>query len=84
MLKQGENLLWDYFKISNEDVSIAVCIFCKKNLSRRSKDPHKMTTTTNLCRSQSGFGKILASAYPYFLIKMVLFHFINNSIIAEM
>ena len=50
--KQGENPLWDYFKISNKDVSIAVCILCKENLSRGSKDPHKMTTTTNLCQSQ--------------------------------
>ena len=46
MPKQGENPLWDYFEISNEDVNKAVCILCKKNLSRGSKDPHKMTTIT--------------------------------------
>ena len=44
MPKQGENPLWNYFKISNEDVTKAVCILCRKNLSRGSKDPHKMTT----------------------------------------
>ena len=47
MPKQGENILWDYFKIGNEDVSKAVCILCQNNLSRGSKDPHKMTTTNN-------------------------------------
>ena len=47
MPKQGENSLWDYFKISNEVVSKAVCILCKKNLSRKTKDPHKITTTTS-------------------------------------
>ena len=57
MPKQGKNPLWDYFKISNEDVSIAVCILCKNSLSRGSKDPHKMTTTTNLCQS-FGFSKV--------------------------
>ena len=31
MAKQGENPLWDYFKISNEDASKAVFILCKKN-----------------------------------------------------
>ena len=36
MIKQSENSLWDYFKISNEDVSKAVCILCKKNLSKGS------------------------------------------------
>ena len=53
MSKQGKNPLWDYFKISNEDVSKAVCILCKKNLSRGRKDPHKMTITTNLSPSFS-------------------------------
>ena len=57
MTKQGENPL--YFKISNEDVSKAVCILCKKNLSRGCKDPHKMTTTTNLWKN-SGFSTSLA------------------------
>ena len=33
MFKQGENPLWDYFKISNEDVSKAVCILCKVTLA---------------------------------------------------
>ena len=56
MPKQGKNPLWDYFKISNEDVGIAVCILCKNSLSRGSKDPHKMITT-NLCRS-FGFSKV--------------------------
>ena len=38
--------------------------FAKNNLSRGSKDPHKMTITTNLCQSQSfGLGKV-ASAHP--------------------
>lgn len=45
MPKKSDNPLWDYFKVSDEDVSKAVCILCKKNLSRGSKDPHKMTTT---------------------------------------
>ena len=45
MPKQGENPLQDYFKVSNEDVNKTVCILCNKNLSRGSKDPHKMTTT---------------------------------------
>ena len=51
MSKQGENPLWDYFKISDEDVKKAVCILCKKNLSRGGRNPHKMTTTTTLCLS---------------------------------
>ena len=60
MPKQSKNPLWDYFKISYEDVRIAVCILCKKNLSRWSKDPHKMTTTTNLFQSFSqSFGTSL-------------------------
>ena len=49
MPRQCENPLWDYFKISNEDVSKVVCIFCKKNLSRESKDPYKTTTKANFC-----------------------------------
>ena len=61
MLKQGENSLWDYSKISNEDVGKAVCIRFKKNLSRESKDCCKMTT--NPCQS-FGFGKILDLAHP--------------------
>ena len=65
MLKQGENPLWDYFKISNEDASKAVCILCKKNLSRGSKDFHKMTTTTNFCRS-FGFGTSLVLVIAIF------------------
>ena len=62
MPKQGENPLWDYFKINNEDVSKAVCILYKKTLSRGSKDPHKMITTTNLCQN-SGFGTFLILTY---------------------
>ena len=56
MPKQGENPLWDYFKISNEDVSIAICILCKNNLSRGSKDPHKPKLQL---RQNSGFGTSL-------------------------
>ena len=57
--EQGENPLWDYFKISNEGVSKTVCILCEKNLSKRSKDPHEVTTTaTNFCRN-FGFGTSL-------------------------
>ena len=63
MPKQGENHLWGYFKISNEDASKAVCKLCKKKLSRGSKDPHKMTTTTN--------HKAEASAHPYFIRLLV-------------
>ena len=28
--KESANPLWDYFKISEEDVSKTMCIFCKK------------------------------------------------------
>ena len=38
MPKQGENPLWDYFKISNEDVSKAVCILCKKDFINREQE----------------------------------------------
>ena len=44
MPKESKNPLWNYFKISNENVSESVSILCKKNLSRGGKDPHKMTT----------------------------------------
>ena len=64
MPKQGEKRSWDYFKISNKDVSIAFCILPKNNLSKGSKDPHKMTTTTNLCRSQScGLGEVASEKF---------------------
>ena len=57
MPKQGKNPLQNYFKISIEDVSIAVCILCRKNLSRGSKDPHKPSQN---CQSQSfSFGTSL-------------------------
>ena len=39
MLKQGKNPLWDYFKISNENISIAVCIRCKKDFIKRKQNP---------------------------------------------
>jgi hypothetical protein len=45
MPKKSNNPVWDYFKVNDEDASKAVCILCKKNLSRGSKDPHKMSTT---------------------------------------
>ena len=45
MPAQNDNLLWDYSKVNNEDVSKAVCMLCKKNLSRGCKDPLKISTT---------------------------------------
>ena len=39
MPKQSGNPLWDYFKVNDEDASKAVCILCKKSLSRGSKEP---------------------------------------------
>ena len=40
-----KNPLWNYFKVSDEDVGKAICILCKKILSRGSKDAHNMSTT---------------------------------------
>ncbi|XP_065680644.1 zinc finger BED domain-containing protein 4-like [Hydra vulgaris] len=42
---ESKNPLWNYFKVSDEDVGKAICILCKKILSRGSKDAHNMSTT---------------------------------------
>jgi uncharacterized phage-associated protein len=42
---RSKNPLWNYFKVSDEDVGKAICILCKKTLSRGSKDAHNMSTT---------------------------------------
>ena len=47
-MPKTSNPIWDYFKVKEDDISKAVCILCKKNLSRGSKEPHKMTTTNLL------------------------------------
>nr|XP_047145523.1 zinc finger BED domain-containing protein 4-like [Hydra vulgaris] len=42
---RSKNPLWNHFKVSDEDVGKAICILCKKILSRGSKDAHNMSTT---------------------------------------
>ncbi|XP_047124279.1 zinc finger BED domain-containing protein 6-like [Hydra vulgaris] len=47
---RSKNPLWNYFKVSDEDVAKyadgkAICILCKKILSRGSKNAHNMSTT---------------------------------------
>lgn len=41
----SKNIIWDYFTVCESDKSKAICIFCKKMLSRGSTDPHKQTLT---------------------------------------
>ena len=41
----SKNIIWDYFKVCDIDKSKAICIVCKKILSRGSADPHKQTIT---------------------------------------
>lgn len=44
-LASNRSIIWDYFKEYENDRSKAICIICKKILSRGSSDPHKQTTT---------------------------------------
>ena len=73
MPKKSGNPLWDYFKVSDEDISKALCILRKKNLSRGSKEPHKMTTT-NL---QNHLKKIYNDVYCKILAmkQVILYNF---------
>ena len=67
MPKQGENPLWDYFKISNKNVSMQPAYFAKIIYQEGARKLTKMTTTTIFAKAlawQSGFSKILASAHP--------------------
>jgi len=41
-----QNPLWEYFCIDKEDSSKAICKICKQKISRGSKNPHKMTTSS--------------------------------------
>ena len=67
MPKQDENPIWDYFKISNEDVSKAVCILCKKTIIKWEQGPSQNDNNNKLLEKlwqsslwqNSGFGTSL-------------------------
>ena len=45
----GRSLVWEHFKIKDDDASKAECLICDNDVSRGSQDP-KVQTTTNLRR----------------------------------